>query len=152
MNAGGKSDNKLDRVACGAAPRGAQATFGRIRLASVTPAPEPYVDPRIPEAGPANALNIFDVLVTRCAGHRDCPDATEVVEGIASRAPTEQQLRAIWVFIRASTTHDVRKAWKAGEFSMTNLMEKIERWFDCDDIALMRAIHEWMWTVEEKEP
>ena len=128
----------------------AQTTIGCIALAAVVQAPTPPADPHPPEAGPAHAINVFDVLVSRCAGHPDCPHATEVVEGIASATPSERELRAIWVYIRASTAHDVRRAWKSGEFTMTGLMEKIERCFGPEDIALMRALHEWMEQEHER--
>ena len=111
----------------------------------------PVRSPRRPETGPTHAQNVFGVLAARCAGHRDCPEAAEVVEGIANRAPTERQLRAIRVFIRASTPEDVRRAWKAGEFRLSNLMEKMERWIDAEAIPLMRGVHQWMRAVEKHE-
>lgn len=103
------------------------------------------------ETPPVHAANVFGVLASRCAGHRDCPEAHEVIEGIASRTPTERQLRAIRVFIRASTPEEICQAWTAGEFRLSDLMEKIERSIDDEAVPLMSGIHQWMHAVEEPE-
>lgn len=99
------------------------------------------------QAGP-QALNILGVLVSRCAGHRDCPEASDVVEGIASPSPSEDELRAIRVFIRCSTPEEIRRAWEAGEFRLSELMGKVERWIDTDEMPTMRGVRQWMYAAE----
>ena len=68
----------------------AEATPAPVRIAAAGLTHTPARDPCRPETGPTDALNVFGVLAARCAGHRDCPEAAEVVEGIANRAPTER--------------------------------------------------------------
>ena len=126
----------------------AVAEFGAIRIKAVTRSPKRGNELDAHQTEPVDARNVFDVLVTRCAGHPDCPDASEVIEGIANTAPTQRYRRAIWVYLRACTADDVRRAWRAGEFRMSALMEAVEKRFEPEEINLLQAVHEWMTSTE----
>ena len=67
----------------------AEATIQALRVGTAEGADTRGREAHNAQATPESALNILGVLVNRCAGHRDCPQASEVVEGIANPSPTE---------------------------------------------------------------
>ena len=128
----------------------AQTQRGNLTLKAVVKAPEERADGGLVISGPKNARTIHAVLLSRCAGYVKAPRAEDIVRGIRNARPNDAQARAIKAFLREATAHQVRKAWKAGEFTMAELMRAVERVVDDDDMRTTHSIRRWL-IIEPRE-
>ena len=128
----------------------AQTQRGNLTLKAVVKTPEERADGGLVISGPKNARTIHAVLLSRCAGYVKAPRAEDIVRGIKNARPTDAQATAIKAFLREATAHQVRKAWKAGEFTMAELMRAVDRVVDDDDMRTTHSIRRWL-IIEPRE-
>ena len=94
--------------------------------------------------GPENAGTIQWVLLSCCAGYAKAPRAEDVIRGIESTRPTATEIEAVRTFLLEAKAEQVRKAWKAREFTLTELMKTVEHVVEKDDVRTTRSIREWL--------
>ena len=128
----------------------AQTQHGNLTLKAVVKAPEERADGGLVISGPKNARTIHAVLLSRCAGYVKAPCVEDVVCGIKNAGRNDAQATAIRTFLREATADQVRKAWKAGEFTIAELMRAAEQVVDDDDMRTTHSIRRWL-IIEPRE-
>ena len=122
----------------------AQTQVGNLTLKGVIETPEEHAYGGLTISGPKDARTIHAVLLSRCAGYVETPRAQDVVCGLNTPAPSETQAEAIRTFLREATAHEVRKAWKNAEFTLTELMRALEQLVDNDDMLTVHSVRQWL--------
>lgn len=128
----------------------AETQVGNLTLKGVIKTPEERAYGGLMISGPKDGRTIHGVLLSRCAGYVKAPRAEDVVCGLKASTPNETQAEAIRTFLREATVHEVREAWKAGEFSLTALMRALELLVDKDDTLTVHSVRQWL--IVEPEP
>ena len=122
----------------------AETQVGNLTLKAVVKTPEERAYGGLVISGPKDGRTIHGVLLTRCAGYVAAPSAEDVVSGLKAATPNETQAEAIRTFLREATTHEVRQACKAGEFTLTALMRALEQIVDNDDTLTVYSVRQWL--------
>ena len=98
----------------------------------------------LPDAAPANARKICAVLLSRCAGYRTAPKAEDVINGLKRGTPNDVEADAIRAYLWEANGEEVREAWKAGEFTLQELMQCVDRIAKHDDMTGLHSVREWL--------
>ena len=122
----------------------AEKQVGDLTLRAVVRMPEERAYGGLTISGPKDGRTIHGVLLSRCAGYIKAPRAEDVVYGLKASAPNETQAEAIRTFLREANAHEVREAWKAGEFTLTGLMRALEQIVDRDDMLTVHSVRYWL--------
>ena len=122
----------------------AETQAGNLALKAVIEAPDERAYGGLVISGPKDGGRIHGILLSRCAGYARAPRAEDVVRGLKVATPTEAQAEAIRAFLREATTHEVREAWKAGEFTLIALMRALEQIVDNDDMLTVYSVRHWL--------
>ena len=121
-----------------------ETQVGNLTLKAVVKIPEERAYGGLVISGPRDGGTIHAVLLSRCAGYVKAPSAEDVVRGLQAASPNETQAEAIRTFLREATTHEVRAAWKAGEFGLRALMRAIEQVVENDDLVAVYSVRQWL--------
>ena len=122
----------------------AEIQVGNLALKAVIKTPEERAYGGLVLSGPTDGGTIHAVLLSRCAGYARAPSAEDVVRGLKAATPNEAQAEAIRTFLREATSHEVREAWKAGEFTLTALMRALAQIVDNDDLLTIYSVRQWL--------
>ena len=117
---------------------------GGLLYAAVVEVPHEQAEGGLVLVGPENARTIHGVLLSGCAGYSDPPRAEDVVAGIEAEQPNDAQGRAVCVFLTEASRYDIRRAWKRGEFKLSNLMRTVERIIGPHHVPRIRKLREWV--------
>lgn len=98
----------------------------------------------LPSAAPEGARKIHGVLLSRCGGYVRAPRAQDVVRGLKRGAPKAVEADAIRTYLWEAKNEEVREAWKAGEFTLEELMRCVEQIAKHDQMTGLHSIREWL--------
>ena len=118
-------------------------TRGAIEYRTCRTKPAPKAGGGLEFFGPDAARHIAGTLLQRCAGYREAPQAQDVAAALRSDNPDEQQARALKIYLYEASAQDVREAWKAGEFTLRELMSRARSVFGAHAREVPHSICQW---------
>lgn len=122
----------------------AQRQFGNITLKAVVKTPPKPAYTGLAQIGPENARTIHTVLLSCCAGYARPPRTEDVIHAIGNTKPSRAETEAIQTFLLEANAEQVRKAWKAGEFTLAELMKTAEQVVADNDMRTTHSIRRWL--------